>query len=412
LSEHFAQEEKNVVVPALNILERFARTTEEIFSLQELQRLLASGRQLRIKYGVDLTAPQLHIGHAVNLWMMRELQDLGHKVQFLIGDVTTRIGDPTGRNILRPVIPQAEIEANARAFMAQASMVLRCDDLELYEVRRNSEWYERMSVPELMQLLSMVTHARLAARDMFRERMQQGQDIHMHEMIYPVLQGYDSFALQSDLTIIGSDQLFNEMMGRFYQERLGQAPQVIITTKITPGIDGKAKQSKSLGNYVGLNHSPRDKFGRVMTLPDHLIVSYLEVYTDVPLEQVAEIASRMADEPMQCKLFLAHEIVRRYHSAEVADREQEWFLQTFSARKTPADIPEMLVEPGEVPASELVKRFFGSQKSRRELRRLFEQGAVSLNGQVLRQPEQIVEIDDGDVFRIGKRTWFRLRVDR
>ncbi len=201
-------------------------------------------------------------------------------------------------------------------------------------------------------------------------------------------------------------------MGRFYQERLGQSPQVIITTKITPGIDGKAKQSKSLGNYIGLTHSPRDKFGRVMTLPDHLIISYLEVYTDVPLEQIAEAAKRVVDEPMKCKLFLAHEIVRRYHGAESADREQEWFLQTFSARRTPVDIPEMLVELGELPAFDLVKRFFGTQKSHSEVRRLFEQGAVSLNGQVLRQTEQVVKVGDGDVLRVGKRTWFRLRVDR
>ncbi len=394
------------------LLERFARTTEEVFSLQQLQQLLDSGRQLRIKYGVDLTAPHLHIGHAVNLWMMRQLQDLGHKVLFLIGDLTTRIGDPTGRNSLRPLIPPAEIEANAQEFMAQARMVLRSDDPDLYEVRRNSEWYELMSAAELLHLLSMVTHARLASRDMFRERIQQGLDIHMHEMIYPALQGYDSFALQSDLTIIGSDQLFNEMMGRFYQERLGQSPQVIITTKITPGIDGKAKQSKSLGNYIGLGYSPRDKFGRVMTLPDHLILSYLEVYTDVPLEQVAEIAKQVASEPMKCKLFLTHEIVRRYHGTEAADQEQEWFLQTFSERKTPADIPEILVEPGEQPAFDLVKRFFRSQKSNRELRRLFEQGAVSLNERVMRQAEQIVEVHDGDVFRVGKRTWVRLRVDR
>ena len=329
-----------------DILKQFARTTEEIFSLQELERLLNSGRQLRIKYGVDLTAPYLHIGHAVNLWMMRMLQDLGHKVQFLIGDATTRIGDPSGRNVLRPVIPLEEIESNAQAFMTQAQMVLRCDDPELYEIRRNSEWYDQMPMDGLLHLLSMVTHARLVSRDMFRERMRQGQDIHMHEMIYPVLQGYDSFALDSDLTIIGTDQLFNEMMGRFYQERLGQSPQVIITTKITPGIDGKAKQSKSLGNYIGLGHSPRDKFGRVMTLPDHLIVSYLEVYTDVPLEFVAEIAMKVEKEPMKWKLFLAHEIVRRYHGAEIADKEQEWFLRTFSTRKTPSDIPVIQVEAG------------------------------------------------------------------
>jgi tyrosyl-tRNA synthetase len=205
-----------MIGPTPTILEQFARTTEEIFSLQELQQRLSSGRQLRIKYGVDLTAPHLHIGHAVNLWMMRQLQDLGHKVQFLIGDTTTRIGDPTGKNALRPLIPPAEIEANAQAFLAQARLVLRCDTPELYEVRRNSEWYEHMSAAELTRLLSMVTHTRLASRDMFRERMQQGQDIRMHEMIYPVLQGYDSFALESDLTVIGSDQLFNERKQRTY----------------------------------------------------------------------------------------------------------------------------------------------------------------------------------------------------
>src|SRR5215469_5940897 len=272
---------RGMVVPASNILEQFARTTEEIFTYQELERLLSSGRQLRIKYGVDLTAPYLHIGHAVNLWMMRILQDLGHKVQFLIGDTTTRIGDPSGRNALRPIIPPEEIEANAEAFMTQARMVLRFDDPKLYEVRRNSEWYDHMPASELLQLLSMVTNTRLVSRDMFRERMRQEQDIHMHEMIYPVLKGYDSFMLKSDLTIIGSDQLFNEMMGRFYQEKLRQKPQVIITTKITPGLDGKAKQSKSLGNYIGLGHSPRDQYGRLMSLPDALIPDYLRVYTEL-----------------------------------------------------------------------------------------------------------------------------------
>jgi tyrosyl-tRNA synthetase len=395
-----------------DILERFARTTEQTYSVQEFQRLVTSGRQLRIKYGVDVTAPHLHIGHAVNLWMMRWLQDLGHKVVFLVGDATTRIGDPTGKNRLRPVIPPEEIEANARAFLAQAGMVLRCDKPELYEVRRNSEWYERMSAVELTNLLSMVTYGRLAARDMFKERMQQGQDIHMHELIYPVLQGYDSVALESDLTIIGSDQLFNEMMGRFFQERLGQPPQVIITTQITPGIDGKAKQSKSLGNYIGLSHSPRDKFGRVMTLPDHLILRYLQVYTEVPLQRVAEIDKQIGDDPMKWKLFLAHEIVGRYHGSEVADQEQEWFLQTFSARKTPEDIPAIQVEPGEQLALDVVLHALGANRSRNQIRRLVEQGAVSRNGQALTHVDQVILVHDGDVFRVGKRTWFRLRVDR
>jgi tyrosyl-tRNA synthetase len=390
------------------LLESFARTTERMFAPEEFMKLLESERQLRIKYGVDVTAPYLHTGHAVNLWMMRQLQDMGHRVIFLIGDFTTRIGDPTGRELLRPVLPQEEIARNAEAFIEQAGMVLRFDDPDLLEIRRNSEWYSRMPAEELLHLFSMITHARLISRDMFQARIQQGRDIYMHELIYPVLQGYDSVELRADLTIIGSDQLFNEMLSRFYQERCGQAPQVIITTKITPGLDGKAKQSKSLGNYIGLGHSPREKFGRTMTLPDDLIITYLEVYTDVPLTGIARVRATLAEDPMRAKLFLAHEIVRRYHGAEVADREQEWFLQTFSSRKVPGDIPELQLAGGELSAFEIVKRFFGPRKSNSELRRLFQQGGVSLNGRRIVRPEEIVEVRQGDEWRVGRRTWFRV----
>jgi len=317
------------------LLHAFARTTEDIFSLEEFKDLLGSGRKMRIKYGVDVTAPHLHIGHAVNLWMMRHLQDLGHIVLFLIGDFTRRIGDPTGKSDLRPVIPEEEIAANAARFIEQARMVLRFDDPALLEIRHNAEWYDAMSAAELLKLTAHVTHARLISRDMFQQRMANGDDIHMHEMLYPVLQAYDSVMLESDLTIVGSDQLFNEMLARTFQDRLGQRPQVVITTKITPGIDGKAKQSKSLGNYIGLGHSPREKFGRAMSIPDELILPYLSVYTEAADAVIADVAARLTDEPMACKLLLAHELVQRYHGTAVADAERDWFLATFSARQTP-----------------------------------------------------------------------------
>jgi tyrosyl-tRNA synthetase len=393
------------------VIERFARTTEEIFSLDELRALLTSGRQVRIKYGVDVTAPHLHIGHAVNLWMMRRLQDLGHRVVFLIGDTTTRVGDPTGRNTLRPVISPEEIEANAQAFIAQASMVLRFDDPHLIEIRRNSEWYDRMPASELLSLLSMVTHARLTARDMFRERLRQGVEIHMHELIYPVLQGYDSVALASDLTIIGSDQLYNEMLGRFFQERMGQRPQVIITTKITPGLDGKAKQSKSLGNYVGLGHSPRDKFGRVMTLPDALIAAYLRMYTEMPLDEVAEIEARAAADPMAAKERLASEIVARYHGRATSDAELRWFRATFRARRTPRDMPTLALDESTPTALAVLARFFAGRKSNGELRRLVAQGGVALNGMRVVDANRPLSLRDGDMFQVGKRTWFRVKVE-
>lgn len=392
--------------------EGFSRTTEQIFAPEEFIRLLESGRQLRIKYGIDVTAPYLHIGHAVNLWLLRQLQDRGHRVLLLIGDFTTRIGDPTGRDLLRPVLPREEIARNAETLIAQAGMVLRADDPDLLEIRRNSEWYAHMPAEELLRLFSQVTYTRLIARDMFQARIRQGRDIYMHELLYPVLQGHDSAQLRSDLTIIGSDQLFNEMLGRFYQEHSGQNPQVIITTKITPGIDGRAKQSKSLDNYIGLGHTPREKFGRTMTLPDELILTYLEIYTAVPPAGLARLGAQLQDDPMRAKLFLAHEIVRRYHGVEVADYEQEWFLHTFSRRHIPADIPDLLLAEGEASALAIVKRFFGARKSTSELRRLFQQGGVSCNGRKVKRPEEPINVHPGDEWRVGKRLWFRIQIAR
>ena len=337
------------------LLTDFSRTTEEIISLEEFKTKLKSGKQLKIKYGVDVTAPFLHIGHAVNLWMMRKMQDMGHKVQFLIGDFTTRIGDPTGKSKTRPMIPQEEIEKNTEKFIEQVKMILRFDDPNLIEIRRNSEWYQDMNVGDFLGLLQMVTHSRLISRDMFRKRMNENEEIYMHEMIYPILQGYDSYMLQSDLTIIGSDQLFNEMMGRFYQEKFGNESQVIITTKITPGLDGVEKQSKSLNNYIGLGHSPRDKFGRIMRLPDELIPTYLRVYTNVPLSQIEAIEKDLSNRPMEYKKFLAEEIVRMYHGDEIAKYERKWFENTFSKKIVPDSIPVVTVEQSEIKLFRVIK---------------------------------------------------------
>src|SRR5215469_10807507 len=268
------------------------RTAADVITADELRTKMASGRPLRIKYGVDVTAPFLHLGHAVNLWAMRELQQAGHKVVLLIGDFTTRIGDPTGKSATRPVIPAEQIDRDADEFIAQASRVLLTDPAVL-EIRRNSEWWAPMRLESFLGLLSEVTHARLIQRDMFAARIAAGSEIHMHELLYPILQGYDSCELDSDVTIVGTDQLFNELMGRFFAERLGGTPQVIITTEMTPGIDGRAKQSKSLGNYIALSDSPRDMFGKVMKLPDSLIAVYLRVYTLVPLDEVGRMDQAM-----------------------------------------------------------------------------------------------------------------------
>jgi tyrosyl-tRNA synthetase len=389
------------------VLASFARTTDQIFSLEELRALLDSGRKLTLKFGADVTAPDLHIGHAVNLWMYRELQELGHKIVFLIGDFTTGIGDPTGKSKLRPVIEPEQIQKNAEEFIRQVKLVL-LDDPAVFEIRRNSEWLGQLSARDLLSLMSKVTNDHLRSRDMFRRRIEQQEPIYEHELIYPILQGYDSVALQSDITIIGSDQLFNEMMGRFFQEAYNQKPQVIITTKITPGIDGKEKQSKSLGNYIGLAHSPRDKFGRVMSIPDSLIVPYLEVYTTLPAESLRELSDSAAASPMATKLRLAREIVSRYHGAESGAAEEQWFKQTFSGGEIPADI-QVIQVTAPITVFAALKQFFGESKSNSELRRLIAQKAVRMGEKTAIEPEELIEISDtGVVMNVGKRTWFKI----
>ncbi|TCM45092.1 tyrosine--tRNA ligase [Kribbella sp. VKM Ac-2568] len=389
------------------VLERLRRTTDTIVGETDLAERLASGRPLRIKYGVDCTAPDLHLGHAVNLWMMRHLQDLGHQVVFLLGDLTTRIGDPTGRSETRPVLTPEEIETNAASFLVQVSLVLRTEP-EVFEVRRNSEWYDAMDVATLLGLFSQVTHAQLMARDMFRERVAAGREIALHELTYPVLQAYDSFATNSDLTIVGSDQLFNEQLGRHFQQRLGAAPQVVITSTITPGIDGGAKQSKSLYNYIGLTDSPRDKFGKVMSLPDSLVQTYAHVYTELPIDVVAglgEAATQGGPPARDAKLRLASAIVTRYHGANTAKAERETFIQLFSEGSRPTDLPEVIVSSATVLELLLAAR---PSDSRSELRRLIGQGAVSLDGRKISDPDEPITLTGPTTLRSGRRIWHRL----
>jgi tyrosyl-tRNA synthetase len=386
------------------------RTAADVITGPELRAKLESGRQLRIKYGVDVTAPFLHIGHAVNLWAMRELQQAGHRVVLLIGDFTTRIGDPTGRSATRPVIPAEQIDRDAEAYIAQAGRVLLTDP-QLLEVRRNSEWWTPMRLEAFLGLLSQVTYARLIQRDMFAARIAAGDEIRVHELLYPVLQGYDSCELASDLTVVGTDQLFNELMGRFFAERLGGTPQVVVTTEITPGIDGRAKQSKSLGNYIAISDSARDMFGKAMKLPDHLVTTYLRHYTLVPLEQIARLQAAMAagqENPMQAKRLLGRALVERYHGEAAAASAQEWFGRVFSGRAVPDDAPTIAVRDPNSTLLEILRLCLPGQ-SASELRRLIAAGSVRLDGERrLTDHDQRHPLSSGDVIKVGKRRWFRI----
>jgi tyrosyl-tRNA synthetase len=400
-----------------HIFEQFPtlqRTAVEVCTAGSLREKLASGRPLRIKFGVDVTAPFLHIGHAVNLWAMREMQEAGHKVILLIGDFTTRIGDPTGRSRTRPVIPAGQIERDADDFIGQAGKILHTGP-DVFEVRRNSEWWAPIRLDRFLELLSLVTHARLIQRDMFQQRLAADRQIYLHELLYPVLQGYDSYALEADLTIVGSDQLFNELMGRFYQERLGAGPQVVITTLITPGTDGGEKQSKSLGNYIALSDTARDMFGKAMRLPDDLVTGYLRVYTLMPLDEIGRMDRAMgaADlNPMEAKRALGRALVGRYHGTPAAAAEDAWFTGTFSRRSVPPDVPEVIIGDPGVTLAELLRHCLPAD-SAAELRRLIRYGGVRLNGErKLTDPDQMHQVASGDVIRVGRRRWFRIVFDR
>lgn len=388
--------------------EIFTRAVDDIIKKEELQKLLASGRKLRIKYGVDITATTLHLGHAVNLWKMRELQEYGHKVLFLIGDFTTKVGDPTGRMETRKKVFSQEINKWAKGFIKQVGKVLYTDK-RVFEVRRNSEWYGKMRTEEFLGLMSFFTHAKLIERDMFQKRIAENKEIAVPELIYPVLQGYDSVMLKSDLTIIGSDQLFNEGVGRFLQEKFGQPPQILVTTSITPGLDGKGKMSKSLGNYIGLEYSAEDKFGKIMSIPDSLIIPYLTVHTDASLEDIREQEKKLKEgsNPMEIKLFLATALVRRYHGKKVARQEKEKFLQVFSQKKIPEAVPTIKFVYGPADPIEILFKA-GLVSSKSAARRLVQEGAIDIDGQTVDIKTKNVEVRQGTMIKVGKRRFFRI----
>ncbi len=339
------------------------------------------------------------------------MQERGHLVQFLIGDFTTRLGDPTGRMGARVPPSREAVERDAESFIRQVGRVLITDDPERFEVRRNSEWWESFALGDFLGLAGGITAGRLLSRDMFRARTETGGEIRMDEMLYPLLQGWDSVVLDSDLTIVGSDQLFNESMGRLFQERAGRRPQVIITTRITPGLDGVHKQSKTLGNFVAIDDDARTMFGKVMSLPDALIRDWLEVYTTMPIEEIESLCARGAD-PRAAKLALARAIVDRWHGAESAASEQAWFEATFSRREFPEDAPLVRAAPGEWRALELLALAVPGQ-SRSELRRLIAAGAFSVEGSVVAGPEQRIELRPGAELRLkaGKRRFIKVTAD-
>ena len=395
------------------------RGIDQVFGREDLTTALASSRKLRIKFGVDPTRPDIHLGHAVVLQKLRAFQDLGHTVIFLIGDYTTKIGDPSGRNTTRPVLTDAEIEANAQTYLDQVGLIL---DVSKAEVRRNSEWLGKLSFNELIQLASQLSVAQLIEREDFDQRLKSGQELALHELLYPLMQAYDSVALKADVEFGGTDQLFNLLMGRSLQKKLGQKSQAVITVPLLVGTDGHKKMSKSLDNYIGITDEPVDMYGRVMSIPDNLIAPYYDLCTTIETGVIQELVKAIASgaNPRDSKASLARELVRLYHGETPAlAAEGAWEAQ-FREGGRPETITEYNVTAKQLNLEDILTSS-GVVSSKGEVRRLISQGGIKLDEVVVMPHEPIIaaselnaqklEIKDGSLIQVGKRRYLRIRVE-
>lgn len=393
---------KSTKIPA-GLLER---GINDVIPKVELLKQLESGKKLRLKFGVDLTRPDLHLGHAVVLRKLREFQDMGHTVVFVIGDYTTKIGDPSGKSKTRPMLDDTEIAANVQTYLDQVGLIL---DVNKAEIRYNSEWLGKLDFSDLIKLASNISVAQLIERDDFSKRLADGSEIALHEFMYPLMVAYDSVALHADVEFGGTDQLFNLLAGRNLQKKLGQKPQSVITAPLLVGLDGIQKMSKSLDNYVGLTDQPADMFGKLMSIPDNLIGPYFELCTEVPQAEITAVVANIAAgaNPRDTKASLAREIVRIYHGENAAEAAEQAFNDQFRDKKAPTDIPEHKTKKGADLADVLVEA--GLVSSRSELRRLIMQAGVKINNQTV-TPEDEVVLNDGDTIQVGKRRFIKLRV--
>jgi tyrosyl-tRNA synthetase len=348
-----------------------------VYTADELRSRLAGDRPLRVKLGVDPTAPDIHLGHTLALSKLRKFQDLGHQAILIIGDFTARIGDPSGRSATRPQLEAAQIEANAATYLEQIFKVLI---RERTEIHRNSEWFADFPLDRLIRLVGQVTVARMLERDDFEKRYRAGEPIGLHEFLYPVMQGYDSVMVRSDVELGGTDQTFNLLMGRDLQRAAGQIGQVALVLPLLEGLDGTHKMSKSLGNHIGIADAPEDMFGKVMSVSDPLMLRYYALLSERPPAFIEEIRTG-AIHPMEAKKGLAHEVVARFHGADGADRASKFFAERFQRREANDPTPvEITTSSVEMPIGELLRQL-GFASSNADAKRLLAQGAVRVDGE-------------------------------
>ncbi|HUW18294.1 MAG TPA: tyrosine--tRNA ligase [Sedimentisphaerales bacterium] len=393
-------------------IELLKRGTIEVFTEAELAEKLVeaakTGRQLRIKLGLDPTSPDIHLGHTVVLRKMRQFQDLGHKAVLIIGDYTARIGDPTGQSAARPMLSPHQIEENANTYLEQAGKVLDASQEKL-EVRHNSEWLEELSLMEMIQIAAKKTVAQMLQRDSFKLRLQNNIDVYTHEFLYPLMQGYDSVVVQSDVELGGTDQTFNNLVGRDIQRAYGQNPQIVITMPILVGLDGKEKMSKSKGNYIGVIDQPNDMFGKVMSISDDMMENYFTLLTGFETAAIAELVNPEKTHPKEAKVLLARTIVTQFYDETTAEAAAANFEKVFAKKQLPDDIPEVAI----ADPSTSVKQLLLSCKlveSGGEAKRMVAQGAVTIDGKKVLDPNAEITPKDGMTIQIGKRKFAKIKI--
>ena len=387
------------------------RGVAEIIVESEFIELLESGRPLRLKMGFDPSAPDIHVGHAVGLRKLRQLQERGHQVVLIVGDWTAQIGDPSGRSQTRPMLTADQVRANAETYLAQFFKIV---DRQSTEVRWQSEWFGAFSLTDVLDLTGRFTVAQFLAREDFATRYRANQPIAITELLYPLLQAYDSIAVESDVEFGGTDQKFNLLVGRDLQEMMGRRPQQCFLVPLLPGTDGVQKMSKSLGNYVGIDEPPNEIYGKAMSLPDEMIIPYFDSLTDLADEEVAEMGRALKDasvNPMELKKRLAKELVAQFHGPEAAGDAEENFRRTVQRGEQPEDIdaytPASLSELGD---KRLTRILVDAKlaKSVSEARRLIDQGAVQVRGERASADHVPVDLRPGDVIRVGRRRWLKI----
>lgn len=388
-------------------LEVIKKDTVDFITEEEFLDKLNRKKQLKVKLGVDPSRPDLHLGHAVVLRKLRQFQKFGHIVYLIIGDFTARIGDPSGRSKTRPLLSEEEVRENSKTYVEQAFKIL---DPNKTVIKFNSEWLSKLTFEDIINLTSRYTVARMLERDDFNKRLTENEPISISEFLYPIAQAYDSIVIEADVETGGTDQLFNLLVGRKLQEEFGQEPQIVVTMPLIEGTDGNLKMSKSYNNYIAFNDTPDDIFGKIMSIPDHLIIKYMTYLTDIPRDKIKDYEDKMKNDkinPRDVKMVLAEEVVKMLYNEEEAQKAKDNFIAIFQKKDMPDDLPEILVQENETILDIVAKTNVFDSNS--EIKRAISQGAIRINDEKIDDFKFVPNFEDGDVLRVGKKNYFRLK---